>query len=372
MRILFTGGGTGGHIMPLVAISRELRAQDPAGNLEMYYIGPNDKYSLFLLQQENIKTCPIITGKIRRYFSLVNILDAGFKIPISFIESFFLMLFIRPKLVFSKGGPGAYPVSWMANLFKIPVFVHESDSIPGLSNQKTAEFAQKIFVSFENTKGFGRSKIQVTGNPIRKELLNGNIKEGQRLFKLTGEKPILLVMGGSQGSEPINNFMLVILEDLLRSFEIIHISGPKNYQDVHLGSHVVLERNEDFKKYYHLHQSLEEARLKHAYATTDFVISRAGAGTIFELAALAKPSILIPLPSSASNHQLENAYHYEAAGACLVVEQNNLTPNFFLAELSRLFYEPKTLKKMSEAALKFAKPETASKIAEEIVEYLKS
>lgn len=353
--------------MPLVAISQELKAQDPAGDLEMYYIGPNDKYSLFLLQQENIRTYPIVTGKIRRYFSLENILDVGLKIPVSFVEGFFLMLFIRPKLVFSKGGPGAYPVSWTANLFKIPVFVHESDSIPGLSNQKTAEFAQKVFVSFENTKGFGQSKIQVTGNPIRKELLNGNIKEGQRLFRLTGKKPVLLIMGGSQGSEPINNFILVVLEDLLRSFEIIHISGPKNYQDVHLGWQVVLERNAELGKYYHLYQSLEEARLKHAYAATDFVISRAGAGTIFELAALAKPSILIPLPSSASNHQLENAYQYEATGTCLVIEQANVTPNFFLAELSRLFYHPQTLKKMAQAALKFAKPEAAENIAQEIL-----
>lgn len=370
MRILFTGGGTGGHIMPIIAIARELRRLDISGDLELYYIGPKDKYSLFLLSQENIRTHSIVTGKIRRYFSLQNILDAGFKIPMGFLQSFFLLLFIRPKLVFSKGGSGSLPVCWTANIFKFPVFLHESDSVPGLSNQKIAEFAEKIFVSFKDTKIFDPSKTTFTGNLIKKELLNGSSQEAKRLFNLTLEKPVILITGGSQGAEAINNFILIILEYLLKNFEIIHISGPKNYQNVQLGAQVVLEKNDDLVKYYHLYQSLEEIRLKNAYAVADFVIARAGAGTIFEIAALGKPSILIPLPSSASNHQLENAYQYSQTGAALVIDQVNLTPNFFLAELNRLFYQPETLEKMKKAALKFAKPEAGELIAKEIIEYL--
>jgi len=367
LKILFTGGGTGGHIMPIVAISRELRRLD--NSLEIYYIGPKDEYSIFLLSKENFKIHAIVSGKIRRYFSLLNITDVLFNIPIGFIQSFFLLLFIGPQLVFSKGGSGSLVVSLAANLLKIPVFLHESDSAPGLSNKKVSKFAKKVFISFEKTEYFDQLKTILTGNPIRKELLSINQEEAKEIFNLTLEKPVILIICGSQGAETINEFVILILNDLSKNYEIIHISGSKNYKKTQIESEIILDK--DLGKYYHLYPSLNDVELKNAYKVSNLIIARAGAGTIFEIAALGKPSILIPLPSAASNHQLKNAYQYAKTGSALVIEQKNLTPNFFWGEINYLLSQPTVLERMKESALKFSKPLAADTVAKEILEYLK-
>ena len=395
MRILFTGGGTGGHLMPIIAISRELRRLD--NSLELYYIGPKDKYNIPLLLRENFKIHTILSGKIRRYFSILNISDILFKLPIGFVQSFFLLLFIRPKLVFSKGGSGSLVVSWAARLLRIPIFLHESDSVMGLSNKKVSKFAKKVFISFEKTECFDLAKTKIAeqnsilgktilvGNPVRKDLLDGTKKEAQEMETIK-KKPVILFLGGSQGAEAINEFVIIVLNDLLKNFEVMHISGPKNYKKTETESKIILNKaprplvagvpvveNDlgKLEKYYHLYSSLDEVELKNAYQASSFVITRAGAGTIFEIAALGKPGILIPLPSSASDHQLKNAYQYAKTGAALVIEQKNLTPNFFWGEINSLLSDPKVLEKMKESALKFSKPLAAEKIAMIIIEYLK-
>ena len=381
MKILFTGGGTGGHIMPIIAIARELRRLDAAGDLELHYIGPKDEYSLSLLSQENFKIHNIVSGKIRRYFSFYNITDVLFNIPIGFVQSFFLLLFIRPKLVFSKGGSGSVVVCVSARILGIPVFLHESDSVMGLSNKKVSKFAKKVFISFEKTECFDLAKTKaaeqnlilgktiLVGNPIRKELLEGTIEDTKKIFNLTFEKPILLFLGGSQGAEAINEFVVIILNNLLENYEVIHVSGLKGYKKTQMESEILLDN--ELVRHYHLYPLLDEVELKNAYRASSLVIARAGSGTIFEIAALGKPSILIPLPSSASDHQLKNAYQYGKTGAALVMEQKNLTPNFFWGEINSLLSEPKVLEKMKNAALQFEKPDAAEKIAEEIITYLK-
>jgi len=368
MKILFTGGGTGGHVFPLIAIAREIRRIYLKNNLEFLYLGPKDDYSLALLSQEDFIIKTIISGKIRRYFSFQNLIDILFKIPFGFIQSFFFILTVRPELVFSKGGSGSIAVTFASRLLRVPVFIHESDVVPGLSNQITAKWTKKIFISFPKTEYFNPEKVTLTGNPIRKEILEGDKAKAQEIFNLTLSKPIILVIGGSQGAETINDFILLILNNLLKNYEIIHVTGIQNFKTVSSEAQVIVEK--DLDKYYHPIGSLDEEKIKHAYKVADLIISRSGSGSIFEIAGNGKPSILIPLPSSAADHQSKNAYSYAQTGSTIVIEQENLTPNFFMENLQLLFLSPNKIDEMKQSALAFAKPLAARAIAREILEFL--
>lgn len=375
MKILFTGAGTGGHVFPLVAIAREIRriypkkpASQQGGDLEFYYLGPKDDFGIILLQQEDLIIKTIVSGKLRRYFAWQNFTDVLLKIPFGFLQSLFLLLKIRPDLVFSKGGSGSIAVTYAARILRIPVFLHESDVVPGLSNQATAKWAKKIFISFEKTEYFDPNKTTLTGNPIRKEILDGDKKIAGEIFNLTFSKPIFLIIGGSQGAEAINDFILRIINDLLKNYEIIHVTGRENLKEESAEAQVVEEK--DLDKYYHPVGFLDEEKIKHAYAAADLIISRSGAGSIFEIAAVGKPAILIPLPSAAGDHQSKNAYAYAETGAAEVIEQENLTPNFFMEKIQLLFLHPEKLEAMRQSALAFAKPLAARAIAREILEFL--
>jgi len=368
MKILFTGGGTGGHVFPIVAIVREARRIYPKKDLEFYYLGPKDEFGLILLQQEDFIIKTIISGKLRRYFSWQNFIDILFKIPFGIIQSFFLLLKIKPDLVFSKGGSGSISVTYSARLLRIPVFLHESDVAPGLSNQRTSKWAKKIFVSFPKTEYFDPKRTTLTGNPIRKEVLDGDKEKAGELLNLTFSKPIFLVMGGSQGAEAVNDFVLRILNDLLKNYEIIHMTGRENMKETEAEAQVVMDK--DLSRYYHPVGFLDEEKMKHAYKAADLIISRSGSGSVFEIAAIGKPSILIPLPSAAGDHQSKNAYAYAETGAAEVLEQDNLTPNLFMEKIQLLFLHPEKLEQMRQAALAFAKPLAARAIAREILEFL--
>jgi UDP-N-acetylglucosamine--N-acetylmuramyl-(pentapeptide) pyrophosphoryl-undecaprenol N-acetylglucosamine transferase len=368
MKILFTGGGTGGHVFPLVAITRELNRMTSEDNLNLFYVGPKDEFAEILLRQEDVKIYNIPGGKIRRYFSFETFIDIFYKLPIDFIKSFYFLLKIKPNLIFSKGGTGSLAICYCAKFFKIPIFLHESDVAPGLSNRIISQWAKKIFISFPKTEFFDLEKTILTGNPIRKELLDGDIEKAKELFNLTLEKPIILFWGASLGAEFINDFVLRILNELLEKFEIIHITGKENLKEVENESLIVI--NKDLKKYYHIYGFLDEEKLKAVFSACDFVISRSGASSIFEIAGSGKPSILVPLPSAAFNHQAKNAYAYADTGASLVIEQSNLTPNFFLDKINYFFSHPEKLEQMKTEALRFSKPLAAKSVAREIIEFL--
>lgn len=367
MKILFTGGGTGGHVFPIVSIVRELRRIYTKKDLDFYYIGPKDEFGVIMLSQEDFKIKTIISGKIRRYFSFENVVDILFKIPFGFVQSIFLILAIRPDLVFSKGGSGSIAVTMGARILGIPVFIHESDIVPGLSNRMTSKWAKKIFISFPKTEFFDPNKTTLVGNPIRKELLEGDNRIAADLFDLTFQKPIVMFAGGSQGAEAINDFVLSLLSELLKEFEIVHICGRKNLESVEAEAQVVMDK--DLAKFYHPLGFLDEEKLKHLLKASDLIISRSGSGSIFEIAALGKPSILIPLPTSAGDHQAKNAYAYSLTGAAEIIEQENLTRNLFLDRIHFIFLHPDKVEKMKEEALRFSKPLAAKAIAREILEY---
>jgi UDP-N-acetylglucosamine--N-acetylmuramyl-(pentapeptide) pyrophosphoryl-undecaprenol N-acetylglucosamine transferase len=240
--------------------------------------------------------------------------------------------------------------------------------VPGLSNQTTAKWAKRIYISFPKTEYFNTESTILVGNPIRKEILEGDKQEAATIFNLTFSKPVFLIMGGSQGAEKINDFILLILNKLLKDFEIIHITGIQNFNSISAESKVVIDEN--LNRYYHPVGFLDEEKLKHAYRAADIVISRSGSGSIFEIAAIGKPSVLIPLPSAAGNHQSKNAYAFAENGSAMVIEQENLTPNFFLDNIELLFIHPEKLESMKQAAIAFAKPTAARALAREILEFL--
>lgn len=372
MKILFTGGGTAGHILPIIAVVREMRRL--GFDWQFFYIGPRDEFASILLSQEDIKVKTVLAGKIRRYGSWQsvwhNIFDVLIKMPLGFLQSFFYLFFLTPDLIFSKGGYGSLASVFSGWILQVPIFLHESDVAPGLANKFVGKLASKIFVSFPitQTEYFPEKKMISVGNPIRKELLTGSKEEAVKLFNLTQEKPVLLILGGSQGAQKINDLILAILPEILVHFELIHQTGEKNINEVKAEAGVVASK--ELGKYYHAISFLKEIELREAYAVADLVISRAGSGSIFEIAASKKPSILIPLAGAAQNHQVKNAYNYFQSRACLVIEETNLTPHFFLEKIKYLLSQPKEIEKMKEGAKSFAKPDAGRTIAQYIVDYL--
>ena len=374
MKILFTGGGTGGHVLPIIAVARELRKQQDspeiAGGLELLYMGPKDDFAEILLSQEGIKVYHALAGKVRRYGGIKtlfpNLADTLVKTPLGVLQALFSMFSLAPDLIFSKGGYGALPTTIAGWMLQVPIILHESDTVPGLSNRIGGFFASQIFVAFARTSYFPAKKMVYVGNPIRKEVLVGSRKEAQELLQLKGGKPVVLFMGGSQGPQRINDMLLAILGEALKDFEVIHQTGEKNFTQVREEARAVVAK--ELIAYYHAIPFLKEPELRHVYAACDFIVSRAGSGSIFEIAALGKPSILIPLPEAAQNHQIQNAYEYANTGAAVVLEESNMAPHFFLEKLRYLVSNAQELAKMSTAALQFAKPEAATTIARYLIE----
>ena len=371
IKILFTGGGSGGHIYPIVAVLREIKKINPH-DFEFYFIGPHSQTAKLVFSKEGVKVYSTLGGKIRRYFSLKNFIDIFIRIPISFVQSFFYVFLIAPDLTFSKGGYGAFSASLWSWFFQIPLLVHESDTTMGLTNRLIARWAEEIFVSFPKTARQYPKKRVVTGNPIRENILvplgPGQAKTD---LGLNNNQPTLLILGGSQGSKFLNDVVLRSLSFLLNDFNVVHQAGSKDFKTVQTIAKVMAESGQ--LEGYHPYPFLNEWTLRRAYNAADLIISRAGSGSIFEIAALGKPSLLIPLPEAVvGRHQIVNAYTFSANGKrAIVVEEKNFTPHFFYQTVRQLFRQPDRLKEMGEQALSFAKPQAARIIAQYIVQYLK-
>ncbi len=305
---------------------------------------------------------------MRRYFSLANLTDI-FKIPIGFIQCLWYVFWFMPDLIFSKGGYGSIPIIIVGWIYRIPIIIHESDSVPGLANKTASKFAKKIIISFKNAKKyFPDKKTILMGNPVRKELLKGIKQQGIEMFKLNPEKSTILVIGGSQGAQKINQIILNTLPRLLEKSQIIHICGNKNFKTIKQDSEKILDKSQVLKKQlYHVYPFLEHYKLKHAYAASNLIISRAGAGSIFEISAIGKPSILIPLSSSAANHQNENAQVLTRLNAAIMLKENNLTMNMFLTTVFNLIENNQKAEQMGKNAKKFYDPDTNEKIADQIL-----
>lgn len=377
MRIVLTGGGSGGHLLPLVAVAEKLNqkftpASLPDGtqdSLELFYVGPRIQNEEIISEfsTQHINLAYISGGKMRRYFSWQNFIDP-FKFIWGIAQTFWIMFHLMPDAVFAKGGFGSVPVCFVGWLFRIPVLIHESDSVPGLANRINRFFAKRIGLAFaQAAKSFPAKKTAVVGNPIRDEILAGTPAGANALFHFAvASNPVVLVLGGSQGSEAINDLVFSGLPQLLTRYEIIHQTGSHDFQE--LRNETKAELSDALRASYHEYEFISGHDLAQAYAAASVIVSRAGAGSIFEIAAVGKPSIIIPLPGSASDHQRENAYAYASSGAAIVLEQQNLTYHMLFENIERITLNQKVHQKMSEATKTFAAPQSAQLLADALLE----
>ncbi len=368
MKILLAGGGTGGHFYPLMAVVDALDAiaeQEKIVKMDLVFMSVSS-YDKNLLLQKGVLFKKIYAGKIRRYFSLLNILDF-FKTISGTIKAIWSIYLDFPDVIFSKGGYASFPAVFAARLFGIPLIIHESDAVPGKVNAWSGKFAKRIAVSFSAAaKYFPPGKIALTGNPVRKEFLIPAKAGAKEFLGLEEDLPTILVMGGSQGAKKINDIFLDIVPELVKNYQIIHQCGTDNIKEVEGRSLVLLEKS-SYKSRYHIFPYLDLSNLRMSYGSADLIVSRAGSGSISEIAISGSPSIIIPIANSAQNHQKENAYAYAAAGATDVIEEQNLSPHLLQSEIEKIMADKNRRKEMSEAAKNFSKPDAAEKIAREII-----
>lgn len=368
MKILLTGGGTGGHFYPIIAVADALYSiadQEKIVKFNLVFMS-DFPYDFSLLQQKSIRFQQISAGKTRRYLSILNFTDI-FKTISGILKAIWAVYFDFPDVVFSKGGYASFPVLVAAWIFGIPVVIHESDAIPGRVNKWSGKFAERIAISFaESIKYFPNKKTALTGNPARRDLFAPPRAGAKDFLNLEENIPVIMIIGGSQGARIINDNILDILPELVEKYQIIHQCGKNNFIETQGRSRLQMEKS-SFKSRYHLFSYLDFDHLRMAYGAADLVISRAGSGSIFEIAASELPSILIPLPDSAQDHQRENAYTYAAVGAANIIEQQNLSPHLLASEIENMINNSVKMKKMAEAAKNFSKPDAAQKIAREII-----
>jgi UDP-N-acetylglucosamine--N-acetylmuramyl-(pentapeptide) pyrophosphoryl-undecaprenol N-acetylglucosamine transferase len=367
MKILLTGGKSGGHFYPLIAIAEEINRQIREEKLlpvELFFMS-DSPYDAEALLENNITFIKIPSGKIRRYFSLKNIPDL-FRTFFGIIFATKKLFNLYPDVIFSKGASASFPVLFAARLLKIPVMIHESDSVPGRTNTWSAKFAQRIAVSYpETVKYFNSKKVAYTGNPVRKAILQPTKTASKEFLNMAEDLPVVFILGGSLGSRLINEQILNILPQLVEKYYVVHQTGKLNIEEISNTAGVVLA-DSHYKTRYRPYDYMDNLNMSMAAGAASLVISRAGS-TIFEIANWGIPSIIIPITDSNGDHQRENAYNYGRSGACTVIEESNLSANILFSEVERIMTNPKIAEKMSLAAKEFVKADSAKVIAEEII-----
>lgn len=367
MKIILTGSGTGGHFYPNMAVAEQLRKiQKEEGIMEMdIFFASSNPYNEKELKRLGIIYKNIQSGKIRTYPSIRTVIDI-FKTILGIFQAIAFLIYRYPDVVFGKGGYDSFPVIFAARILRVPVVIHESDSVPGRVNKWAGKFAKKIILSFpESSSFFSSSKTSIWGRPIMEDVANIEKAEGAREFLHIHEDiPVIFILGGSQGSEKINSTIIDGLTKLVEKYYIIHQTGTLHIEAIKLASKNIL-KNSSYSHRYIPFDFLNNKGIKRAANVTDIVISRAGS-TIFEIAAWGKPSILIPYEFAHGNHQHHNAFSYARAGACRVIEESNLSVSVLEMELENILDNPKVKKSMEQSAKKFNKPKAAYMIAKHL------
>lgn len=321
-RIILTGGGTAGHVTPNIALIPRLREE----GYDIHYIGSYDGIEKKLMEDLRIPYHGISSGKLRRYFDPKNFSDP-FRVLKGYTEAARLMKSLRPDVVFSKGGFVSVPVVIAAKNHKVPAIIHESDMSPGLANKLCIPSATKICCNFpEAMEHLPKEKAVLTGTPIRQELLQGDPLDAIRFTGLNANKPTILVVGGSSGSVRVNEAIRECLDDLLKTYQVIHLCG-KNKTDA------AYDGREGYVQYEYIKKELSAM-----LAFADLVVSRAGANAICELQALAKPNVLIPLSEQASRgDQILNAESFRKQGFSYVLPEEELTHDSLLEAIREVY-----------------------------------
>lgn len=368
MKVLLAGGGTGGHVYPLVAVAeklREIALKEKILDMELFYIS-DTPYDQSALDDNEIKFQKLESGKQRTYFSIENFFDI-FKTFFATLKALWMVYTIMPDVVFSKGGYPSVPVTIAARFLGIPLIIHESDTVPGRANKMAGKWAKKIAISFrEASEYFPKDKTAFVGHIVRPEVREP-LKEGAfEYLKLKSVLPVVYVVGGSQGARLINDCILEALPEMVNRYQIIHQTGTKNFEEVKGMSQIIL-KDSDNKDNYYCYPYLNKLAVRMSAGVANVIVSRAGAASIGEIASWGKPSILIPITNSNGNHQRKNAFSYAETGACVVIEEANLRAHVLLEEIDRITLNAELSKKMSEASKSFVYPDAEEKIAREII-----
>ncbi len=369
MKIVFTGGGTGGHFYPLMAVADEINHIAKTEKLikpELIYIGPFVLDDEALIQRR-MRFVKASAGKKRKYFAIQNFFDY-FKTAWGIVQATWRLYRIFPDIVFSKGGYAAFPTTVAARLLGIPLVIHESDAHPGKANVIASRWAKAIAISYDDVLKFfpqsvSRKKFILTGNPVRPEIFRPVRDGAYEFLELDSSVPVLLVLGGSSGAKAVNDVLMDALEDLVRDYQIIHQTGSAQFEETKALANIKLQSS-PFKERYKPYGYLSALALRMAHGVSSLVVSRAGSGVIFEIAAVGLPSILIPIPEDISHDQTYNAFAYASSGAATVLKQKNLTSTLLKNEIQRIMNDPVLWQKMARSAKAFAKPDASRKIAD--------
>lgn len=320
--IVLTGGGTAGHVTPNLALIPHLQKE----GYQIHYFGTKAGIERTLVEQvPGVTYHAIRSGKLRRYFSWQNAIDP-FRVIAGYFDAGKALKKIRPAAVFSKGGFVSVPVVIAGRRHKIPVILHESDYTPGLANKIAISFADKVLVTFEDTLAYTKHKGIFTGTPIRPELFSGDARKGLAFVNLSGKKPILLAMGGSQGALAINEALREALPKLLQTFDVVHLCGRGKLSPKH-------QNIAGYRQFEYVNEQMPDI-----FSASNIVISRAGANSVFEFLALSIPSLLIPLPLSASRgDQIQNAAYMEKKGYAIVLKQEELEKKSLIKMVNSLY-----------------------------------
>ncbi len=371
MKIILTGGGTGGHFYPIIAVAQAIRnftKKLKLVSIELFYMSPNP-YNKGVLFEHDINFIPISAGKMRRYFSVLNVIDV-FKTGIGLLKALFKVYSIFPDAVFGKGGFGSVPALFAARVFGIPVMIHESDTVPGRVNMWAGKFAKIIALSYPQAaehfkKGVEEGRVIVTGHPVRDELRVPLTTGASEYLKLEDGIPVILVLGGSLGARKINNTILDALPELVKNFQIIHQTGKENFKEVTLAADTLLA-DSPYKARFKAFDYLNTLSMRMCAGVANAVITRAGS-TLFEIAWWGIPSIVIPITDSNGDHQMRNAYAYAETGAAVVLEEKNLKPHVLISEVTRIITDKELNEKMSKATKVFTKEDAAEKLADALL-----
>ena len=344
--IAFTGGGTGGHIYPGLAVVSYLKKIVPH---RIFWIGSGNGMDRAIVEGAGVEFFGIPSGKLRRYFSLRNFLDI-FKIAAGFFAARKILKREGASFLFSKGGFVSVPPCAAAHFMKIPVFTHESDFSPGIATRLNTRFAERVFIPYKESAAFfsggAAKKIRVSGNPVRVEFAAADSAKGRAFLGLGNSERILLVLGGSLGSREINDLVRACLKRLTEFFTVVHQTGENNIVNIEDAQ----KENERYKPYAYF-----KDEIPHVIAASDLVLCRSGAGTIWECKFLKKPMALIPFRGSGTRgDQVENARLFEEAGAavCFIPDSSGSDSAKKLSELIvSLAQNPEKLKSMAEAKI---------------------
>ena len=370
MTIAFTGGETGGHFYPLIAIAEAVQDAVHERRLispKLYFLSPTP-FDATTLYDNNLIYIQIPAGKLRRYFDFRNI--TGLFVTLGGFFSALITLFrIYPDVLVSKGGYGSVPSVLAAAVLRIPIIIHESDAKPGRANLLASHFAQRIGIAYPEAAHYfsknAQKRIARTGIPVRKELHHVELEGARQELNLDPGIPTLLILGGSLGARRINEVVVDALYDLVSFANVLHQTGTALYTETAGIASVALEGN-PHKDRYHPFPYLSALSLRRSAGVADLVISRAGSSAINEISIWKKPAILIPIPESVSHDQRTNAYSFARTGGAVVLEEANLTPHLLISEARRITMNKELALSMGERGSRFADPDSARIIAEEL------